>query len=230
MPSRQVSCNFQIDAVIGAPLADVGPNGSFYSQDSRGANGKPSGPNMLIRANNGGEGDGQCVSPPTATAQFSCWLLDGRTGAIVTVTNPDSDDSAIVDIEKNGTVVVNDLTVAPSGTATGNVPFVNGETATVSVVNTFNGDEIYSHSFTANCLNPQATATKSCVAGGVQVHLSNLDATESATFSVSVDGPVTPHPVAAGPSEDFTVPVADHATAHGGVVQGERRRRKNRKE
>ena len=31
MPSADLSCVGQIDAVLGAPLATVGPNGSYYS-------------------------------------------------------------------------------------------------------------------------------------------------------------------------------------------------------
>ena len=63
VPPLSVTCNFQVDSVIGPPLQVVGPDGSYYSQDSRKANGKPSGPNMLISAHNGGAGD--CVQPPT---------------------------------------------------------------------------------------------------------------------------------------------------------------------
>jgi hypothetical protein len=31
IPTKQQACNFQFDAVIGPPLQNVGPNGSYYS-------------------------------------------------------------------------------------------------------------------------------------------------------------------------------------------------------
>jgi hypothetical protein len=218
VPDVQTACNFQIDAVIGAPLAEVGPNGSYYSQDSRGLYGKPSGPNMLIRANNGGIGD--CTVPPEASAQLRCTLINGTPGVHVTVNNPDDDDTAVVDILKNGALVVDNLSIAPNGSESRDIPFANGQTATVTVHDTVGGTDVFSQSFTANCLNPAATATKSCASGGVNVHLSNLGAQQAATFVVTVGGTSTPHTVAAGGTEDFTIPVAENGTVHVTVTSG----------
>ena len=58
VPAANVACNFQIDAVLGPPLNNVGPNGSYYNSSSRQDHNKPwgtnaGGTNMLISANNG---------------------------------------------------------------------------------------------------------------------------------------------------------------------------------
>ena len=45
VPSAAVGCRFQVDAILGRPLAVVGPGGSFYSAVLRG-----NGPSMLIGA------------------------------------------------------------------------------------------------------------------------------------------------------------------------------------
>ena len=48
VPAEAVGCQFQIDAILGAPLAAVGTSGSFYSAELRGGQG----PNLLIGATN----------------------------------------------------------------------------------------------------------------------------------------------------------------------------------
>lgn len=48
MPSATVACNMQVEAVIGLPLAVVGPHGSYYNSLLRG----DQRPNMLIAATN----------------------------------------------------------------------------------------------------------------------------------------------------------------------------------
>ncbi len=217
VPSQQDACNFQIDAIINRPLEVVGPNGSYYSDDSRSQNGKPHGPNMLIAANNGGVGN--CVTPPTATAQLNC-AAEGGTGVEVTINNPDDNDTAVVDVKKDSTVVDNDVNVAPLGSEKITVPFTNGETATISVVDTVGGTTIYTHQFTANCLNPAATATKSCAQGGVVVHLSNEGALQTAVFVVNVDGTSTQHSVAGDQTDDFVIPVAEGHTVHVTITRG----------
>lgn len=58
MPSRDIACNYQVDAVVGPPLAVVGPLGAYYGSSTRISNGKNPGTEMLVGANNGG--DGQC--------------------------------------------------------------------------------------------------------------------------------------------------------------------------
>lgn len=48
IPTAEVACNVQAEAVIGLPLAVVGPNGSYYNSAVRG----DQRPNMLIAATN----------------------------------------------------------------------------------------------------------------------------------------------------------------------------------
>ena len=56
MPPTNEVCNYQLDAVIGLPLQTIGPDGSFYGNALRQGQNKPSGPDMLISAKNGGPG------------------------------------------------------------------------------------------------------------------------------------------------------------------------------
>ncbi len=66
----EAACFYQVDAVVGPPLltvwnaddAEGNPLGSFYSDDTRVANGRQGGFNMLISAANGGLGE--CDPPP----------------------------------------------------------------------------------------------------------------------------------------------------------------------
>jgi LPXTG-motif cell wall-anchored protein len=55
-------CYGQLDAIVGLPLAVVGPNGSFYSSGLRGG-----GPNLLISAWNGGYENCQTQETTTTT-------------------------------------------------------------------------------------------------------------------------------------------------------------------
>jgi LPXTG-motif cell wall-anchored protein len=166
--------------VIGPPLKNVGPNGTYYNNLTRGANGKPHGLStdldMLIGWNNGGLG--KCIIPPTATASISC-ALQGTPGADVVIANPDDDDTALVDVYKNGKVVnTSPVSVAPLGTTNFKVPFDLNETATVRVNDTVGGtllpgNVIFTAPLTADCVHPSATITHSCAAGGVNVDFAN---------------------------------------------------------
>jgi LPXTG-motif cell wall-anchored protein len=209
IPNRETACNFQLDAVIGPPLAKVGPNGSYYNNETRGANGKPHGTatdlNMLIGANNGGEG--KCIIPPTATASLSC-AAEGGPGADVVVSNPDDDDTALVNVYKNGTVVnTSPVSISPLGSTTVKVPFTANETATVSVNDTVGGtltpgNVIFTQAFTADCVHPSATITHSCAAGGTNVDFTNAGPA-AALMTVSKNGVVID-----------TVTVPGNGTAH----------------
>jgi hypothetical protein len=220
IPDQATACNFQLDAVIGPPLNNVGPNGSYYNNLTRGANNKPHGTetdlNMLIGANNGGLG--KCIIPPTATASLNC-AHQGGPGVDVVISNPDDDDTALVDVYKNGTVVnTSPLSVAPLGTTNFTVPFGVNETATVSVNDTVGGtlhpgNEVFSSAFTADCVHPGATISHSCAAGGVNVEFTNTGAASTqmtvtkagvAIETVTVPGNGTAH---------RTYPMAEDETA-----------------
>jgi hypothetical protein len=176
VPSKQAACNFQFDAVIGPPLADVGPAGSYYGDFNRQQAGKNSGPNMLIGYSNGGKGE--CIAP-TATASQSC-TTEGGPNVDVAIVNPDPNDAATVNVLKDGTVVHSDVVVPIGGEPVHSfVPFDVNEKATVSVVWTDSAGpvdppkEIFSHEFTFNCVGPSATITHSCASGGVVVDFAN---------------------------------------------------------
>jgi hypothetical protein len=69
LPPANVTCNFQIDLAIGAPLETVGPRGSYYGNSVRqqaAAAGlgtfNTNGPNMLLDAIN--QGLGNCAAQP----------------------------------------------------------------------------------------------------------------------------------------------------------------------
>ncbi|MEY2458793.1 MAG: hypothetical protein QOG30_623, partial [Acidimicrobiaceae bacterium] len=178
VPDQIAACNFQLDAAIGPPLADVGPAGSYYSNVTRGENGKPHGTaddlNMLIGSNNGGAGD--CSAPPAATATLACASVNGF-GVDVAIHNPDQDTAAVVDVYKNGVVVSGSVNVPPLGDVTINIPFADNETAVVSVNDTVGGTvtpgtEIYSASFTADC-HPGVSIISSCADHGTVVSFTN---------------------------------------------------------
>lgn len=62
VPAPTAGCQFQLDAILGAPLPVVGPSGSFYSPSLRGNEG----PALLINARSLTVPD--CVPVPSTTA------------------------------------------------------------------------------------------------------------------------------------------------------------------
>ncbi|MEY2431121.1 MAG: hypothetical protein QOC92_846 [Acidimicrobiaceae bacterium] len=211
IPPKEAACNFQLDAVIGPPLNNVGPNGSYYSNASRQAATPPkaSGPNMLIAANNGGVG--KCTLPPRADAVVTCAMVNGSPGADIAITNPDDDDIAHVNILKGTTVVASNVAVGTLATVHQLVPFGSGETATLSVVDVLTGTTVYTERFTADCLNPAAVALKNCAAGGVDIDLTNSKP-GTAHFTVTVGSKSTTYDVTSTTAKHFTEPVAEGAT------------------
>jgi hypothetical protein len=211
IPPPQDACNFQLDAVIGPPLNNVGPHGSYYSNQARQAATPPkaNGPNMLIGSNNGGVG--KCIIPPTANAVVSCAMVNGAPGADVAVTNPDDDDIAHVNILKGTTAVASNVAVPTLGTIHQLVPFASGETATLTVVDVLTGKTVFTKQFTADCLNPTAAATKNCSAGGVDIDLTNSKP-GTAHFTVVVGTKSTNYDVTSTTAKHFTEPVAEGAT------------------
>lgn len=197
IPEQQEACNFQLDAVIGPPLQNVGPLGSYYGEVNRqlfnstypdDPNQKASGPNMLIGFSNGGRGE--CI-PPTADATLEC-ASEGGPGADVAITNQDDDDVAVVDVYKDGTVVHSGVNVGVGLTEHVKVDFGPQETATVSVNDTSGGNvspgnEIYSEEFTANCVDSDASISDNCVEGGTVISFVNNGDIED-EFVVTKDG------------------------------------------
>ncbi|MEY2458458.1 MAG: hypothetical protein QOG30_288 [Acidimicrobiaceae bacterium] len=229
VPTTQTACNFQIDATIGPPLAVVGPLGSYYSSVTRGENGKPYGTvsdaDMLISAIVGGQET--CFEPPTATAIASCTAASNGPGFDLSISNNDDDQNAIVDVKK-GTTVVNDNLSIPFPTPPAPlpnvvhvfVPFSEGETATVTVINTVDDSVIYSGEFTANCVDAGATITHSCADGGVNVDFTNTG-TESTQLTVTKGGVVIDTvTVAGGGTAHRTYPMAEDETATYRVTGG----------
>ena len=146
-----------------------------------------------------------CLNP-AATATPSC--TSG--GVQVHLSNTDAEETATFVVTVNGATSTHD--VAGGGSADFVVPVA--EDSTVHVTITSGETTFVDQDFTANCVNPAASASKNCSAGGVQVHLSNTDAELPATFVVTVGDTSTTHDVAAGATEDFTIPVAFGDTVH----------------
>ena len=177
VPSKQDACNFQFDAVIGPPLQDVGPNGSYYNSPNRQSQGKahPTDRNMLIGFSNGGKGE--CVAP-TATASQSC-SNEGGPSVDVAIVNNDTNDTATVNVLKGGIAVHSDVTVPVGQTVHSFVPFDVNEKAVVSVDWTDSAgpvvpvQEIFTHEFTFDCVGPGAAITHSCAQGGVKIDFVN---------------------------------------------------------
>ena len=88
IPAEAVGCQFQIDAILGAPLAAVGPSGSFYSAELRGGHG----PNLLIGATNfavaGCNDAAGGTTPTTVTAEAT-------TTTTTTTTTPSTASTAV---------------------------------------------------------------------------------------------------------------------------------------
>ena len=87
IPAEAVGCQFQIDAILGAPLAAVGPSGSFYSAELRGGHG----PNLLIGATNfavAGCNDAASGTTPTI-------VMAEATTTTTTTTTPSTASTAV---------------------------------------------------------------------------------------------------------------------------------------
>jgi hypothetical protein len=128
MPGEDEACNYQVDAVIGGPLAIVGPNGSYYNDGTRGSNGKNSGGgNRLISSNNGGPGECATTTIPTTIATTTI-----ATTTIATTTIP----TTIATTTIPTTIAT---TTIPTTIATTTIPTTIATTttaATTTVVNT----------------------------------------------------------------------------------------------
>ncbi len=107
VPPANVSCNYQMDLAIGAPLETVGPHGSYYQNTLRvQAQGmglgtfNTTGPNMLLDALN--EGLGNCAEQPRIVIDKE-WVGTGAQppsnvppGFLLTVTSSASDTDPTV--------------------------------------------------------------------------------------------------------------------------------------
>lgn len=212
VPTLTVTCNFQIDAVIGPPLAVVGPNGSYYNSLTRGDHGKAwstaqGGTNMLISANNGGIG--HCNLPPTADTELSC----AEGGLLVTVVNPDNFDAITVTISKDG-VPVFTPGVPANGSVDRLVPLDEGVPAAITIVARVDGVlvTLFNQTVTLDCMKPQATVEARCAEGqgttGALVTLTNPGAESDAVFTVNG----VQHVIAPNGSEAFVLPGAEGST------------------
>lgn len=188
IPDPTTACNFQFDAVIGPPLANVGPNGSYYGPVNRVLAGKSTeenpGPNMLLGFSNGGKGI--CL-PPTVQATQSCTTASGP-GVDVAITNPDDDDAADVKVLKGSDVVAADVLVAVGAPAEHVfVPFDVNETDTVTVIDKHSGETVFTQEFVFDCVHPNATIADNCAEGGTVITFANTGESP-VDFDVFKDG------------------------------------------
>jgi LPXTG-motif cell wall-anchored protein len=193
MPSLRLACFYQADAVVGPPLAVVGPNGSYYTNAARTANGKPSGRSTLIGANNGSVSE--CRPPqPVADAALDCsvggfvlslWNRgDIEATFEVTVTGGATPQVETFDIEGGGEA-------APA--VTREILMLEGETRTIRV--TADGVEIMNEEFTRECELPAATITHDCESDQAVIELTNggeNPATVNITFNGAASAAVIP--------------------------------------
>jgi hypothetical protein len=167
MPSAQIACNYQIDAVVGRPLAVIGPNGSYYRSEPRIAHGRPGGRTTLISANNGG-----CKpAVPEADAVLSC----ARGGVLVTVGNTGEKTAAFELIVQNGANPPTSEAFTVAGGTTGvtrSVAIPEGQTRTITVK--ADGVAVFGPaSFTRECEQPAATIAHDCASDQAVVTLTN---------------------------------------------------------
>ena len=207
VPPVNVACNFQIDAALGPPLADVGPHGSYYSNSLRGDNGT----NMLISANNGGES--HCNLPPEATTAVSC----AAGGLSVHVVNPDNLDAITVSITKDGKPVVTDQPVAAAGgTFDTVVPLADHTPSHVVITADVDGTptSLFDDTVTLDCTHPAATVAPRCAAGGsgAVVTLTNEGAELPVVFDINHGDQLVR--VAPNATETVVLPIGEDDSMH----------------
>jgi LPXTG-motif cell wall-anchored protein len=189
MPSRRLACNYQVDAVVGPPLAVVGPAGSYYSTTARVENDKPGGRTTLIGANNGGAGEDCGSAQPVAEAALDCSVG----GVVLSLFNRgDLEATFEITVTGGGAPAVETFDIPGDGEAasavTREVLVPEGATRTMSV--TADGVEIMNQSFTRDCAHPAATIAHSCDADAAIVDLANTGETDAevvVTFDDGVD-------------------------------------------
>ena len=220
MRPRTEVCNWQIDSIIGPPLAVVGPGGSFYTDSARGDNG----PSMLLSANNGGL-SGNCGAPvPSGSAALNC-----ATGGVDVALGNTGDLPAPFVVTVDGTPVFDDV-VAAADTTSFTHPVEENATVHVTVVS--GSTTLVDQDFTQNCFTPPvpgATVAVQCAAGippGVVLTLTNTGQ-ESATVEVTKNGSVVESvPVGAGATVTRTYAMVEdevasfRATTTGGFDSG----------
>ena len=108
MPGDNVACFYQIDLVIGGPLAEVGPEWILLRQRQlRLDAGKPGGPDMLIDANNGGN---PCEDTTTTTGATTTGAT--TTAATTTVVNTTQETSTTLATTTTATTIATTTTGA----------------------------------------------------------------------------------------------------------------------
>ena len=206
MRPRTDVCNWQVDSIIGPPLAVVGPGGSFYTDSARGDNQ----PSTLLSANNGGLVDDCGSSAPAASAELSC--VEG--GVVVTLSN--TGDLAAAFVVTADDISVFDDEVAGGGSDSVTIPVTESDTVSVTVAS---GDTtLLDEDFTQDCFTaavPGATATPQCASGvtGALITLTNTGQ-ETATVEITRNGTVVESgPVASGETVTRTYAMAEDETA-----------------
>lgn len=185
-------CNYQADAVVGPPLQNVGPAGSYYSNQWRQSHQNPpalsSGPDMLIAANNGGPEE--CAPP--AVADVVC---DAQ-GASLDIFNPDLLNTVRIDVLKDGVSIYDAtaptepellLPIGPNDTETVIVPATPADGAFQLTVIAA-GVTIYDAPFTNDCTDITVRAVADCEAGTIDLTATN-GGVQPVTFTATASTP-----------------------------------------
>jgi hypothetical protein len=128
LPGYDEACDYQIDAVIGGPLAVVGPGGSFYGSSFR-PNG---GPDMLITANNGGP---EACTTVTKTVSVSEGATDpGDRDYLICLTPAGGAVDAVQDLADDVSCPVGAIAVVLKGGESKTIEVTPGTTYEISEV------------------------------------------------------------------------------------------------
>lgn len=156
----------------------------------------------------------ECPSQPGAQMALVC----DEGGVRITFLNSGGGTSDL-DLFSGTTLLDTVQVTGVQGSVTKVYPMVEGETKTFTVKS--GNDTVASQTFTFDCINPAATMNQTCVAGGVQVNLTNTGAELPVEFTVTKNGTeLEKVTVAAGGTQARTYPMVEDETSTFAVSGG----------
>jgi hypothetical protein len=156
----------------------------------------------------------ECPGQPGAQMAIAC----DQGGARITFQNSGGGTSTLQLL--SGTTLIDTVEVTGAqGSVTKVYPMVEGETKTFTVKS--GTTTVASETLTFDCINPAATMNQSCVAGGVQVNLTNTGAQLPVEFTVTKNGSeLEKVTVPAGGQQSRTYPMVEDETSTFAVSGG----------
>jgi LPXTG-motif cell wall-anchored protein len=133
-------------------------------------------------------------------------------------------ETILATIWKNGSPVFTNVPVPQGGTTRTVAIGAGDENTDVTISVTFSDAGTatdVTETFTVDCDRPAPTiGIPVCADGGLLVSLGNVTGTDSAVFTIVIDGTTTSQTVAAGGTESLLIPVAEDATVSVSISSG----------